>query len=243
MGYFDLKATCSFCHTNLNLLTCKSRLELKDGWICSKCVKKIGGWNSVKRKKTTVNDIKKAIDIKTSSPISSQNTNSKQNNINKHSEKVFTFKVSGVSFDDDTGKNRQTIIKHIIKQGIKMEYLTAYNDISNKEMIEDYINPNYYVAGQYIKSTKLETSKYNNEEAIKVYISDYEDNYYHIGWVPHDDIYKVLTILQSNNTIKIYSEFIGGKYKEIWYDDINDQEKIKTNTDLSYGIKVIIKIK
>ena len=142
--------------------------------------------------------------------------------------------------DEETGKNRQRIIQNIAKEGIELGYLIPYNDTSNKDMLELYIDEEFWVAGQYIKRTKLEITEYNNEPAIKVYISDYKDVYYHIGYVPKVEINKVLEIL-NNNPKEIYSEFTGGKFKEIYFDDEVLKDKVRINDSLSYGVKVTIK--
>lgn len=154
---------------------------------------------------------------------------------------IYQFNVAGTSFDDEeTGKNRQKTIQNIAKEGIELGYLIPYNDTSNKDMLELYIDEEFWVAGQYIKRTKLEITEYNNEPAIKVYISDYKDVYYHIGYVPKVEINKVLEILNSNPK-EIYSEFSGGKFKEIYFDDEVLKDKVRVNDSLSYGIKVTIK--
>ena len=168
-------------------------------------------------------------------------TKAEQTNDLKTKFNIYQFNVAGTSFDDEeTGKNRQRIIQNIAKEGIELGYLIPYNDTSNKDMVELYIDEEFWVAGQYIKRTKLEITEYNNEPAIKVYISDYKDVYYHIGYVPKVEINKVLEILNSNPK-EIYSEFSGGKFKEIYFDDETLKDKIRVNDSLSYGVKVTIK--
>lgn len=168
-------------------------------------------------------------------------TKIEQTNNLKPNFNIYQFNVAGTSFnDEETDKNRQKIIQNIAKEGIELGYLIPYNDTSNKDMLELYIDEEFWVAGQYIKRTKLEETKYNNEIAIKVYISDYNDIYYHIGYVPKIEINKVMEILNSNPK-EIYSEFSGGKFKEIYFDDETLKDKVRVNDSLSYGIKVTIK--
>ena len=168
-------------------------------------------------------------------------TKAEQTNDLKTKFNIYQFNVAGTTFiDEETGKNRQRIIQNIAKEGIELGYLIPYNDTSNKDMLELYIDEEFWVAGQYIKRTKLEITEYNNEPAIKVYISDYKDVYYHIGYVPKVEINKVLEIL-NNNPKEIYSEFTGGKFKEIYFDDEVLKDKVRINDSLSYGVKVTIK--
>lgn len=168
-------------------------------------------------------------------------TKVEQTNDLKPKFNICQFNVAGTTFiDEETGKNRQRIIQNIAKEGIELGYLIPYNDTSNKDMLELYIDEEFWVSGQYIKRTKLEITEYNNEPAIKVYISDYKDVYYHIGYVPKVEINKVLEIL-NNNPKEIYSEFTGGKFKEIYFDDEALKDKVRVNDSLSYGVKVTIK--
>lgn len=244
MKLFNLKATCAFCGEPAGFN--RRKIVKSNCWICSSCMKKAGGITAVDCFLDTKeniegkikNNISDNIHIETKPKNDKKTDNKLENNFN-----IFQFSVSGTTFDDETTeKNRQKIIKKIAMEGIDLGYLTPYNDISNKEMLELYIDEQFFVAGQYIKRTKLEITEYNNETAIKVYISDYNDNYYHIGYVPKNKINDVLKIL-NDNIEEIYSEFSGGKFKEIYFDDDVLKERVRVNDSLSYGIKVTIKYK
>ena len=87
-------------------------------------------------------------------------TKAEQTNDLKTKFNIYQFNVAGTSFDDEeTGKNRQRIIQNIAKEGIELGYLIPYNDTSNKDMLELYIDEEFWVAGQYIKRTKLEITE------------------------------------------------------------------------------------
>ena len=246
MNFFNLKTTCAFCGKQVGLN--RRKIIKSNCWICPSCMKKAGGITSVDCFLDTKESIEEKIKNNISNNIhiekpSGKDEESANNKITKNNLNIYQFNVSGTTFDDEkTEKNRQKIIKNIAMEGTDLGYLTPYNDISNKEMLELYIDEQFWVAGQYIKRTKLEITEYNNETAIKVYISDYNDNYYHIGYVPKNKINDVLKIL-NDNTEEVYSEFSGGKFKEIYFDDDALKEKVRVNDSLLYGIKVTIKYK
>lgn len=250
MKLFNLKVACAFCGNQIGLN--RRKIIKSNCWICPNCMKKAGGITNIDCFLDTKESIEEKIKNNISNNIHVEKLSEKPvdikenptyNKITKNNLNIYQFNVSGTTFNDaKTGENRQKIIKKIALEGIDLGYLTPYNNITNKEMLEIYIDEQFWIAGQYIKRTKLEITEYNNETAIKVYISDYNDNYHHIGYVPKNEINDVIKIL-NDKTEEVYSEFSGGKFKEIYFDDDTQKERVRVNDSLAYGVKVTIKYK
>ena len=160
----------------------------------------------------------------------------------EHQENIVVdtyFKVSGVTFE-----NRQELIDSIVKQGIEDGYIEPYGGYSNKEIIDDVEEVNE--ADEAELDVRLEKTKYENEDAIAVYIKDYRDNEYLIGFVPKRnlaDVMDALNIMSNNPNYKLHLEsyITGGKIKAKEYDSEEDKE-IVIKDEKNYGINVKLKI-
>lgn len=223
--YFNLKANCSICNRNLDLFSFKSRMMLRDGWLCVDCLKKAYDITKIKFNKTTLEEYKNMT-------ISFKNNNKKKIYIN----------IAGVTFNNESNIDIQEIFKKIVKMGIAEGYFDSYGGLSGKDLKDElYINGNVgEVANQEFPYDVL-LKKEN--DSIKVYIQDYDDKKItHIGYIPKEEKENVEKLIDNfDYTIKAY--IVGGKYKVLEDDeDEYDKDCIVVN-ELSYGLELVIEEK
>lgn len=153
--------------------------------------------------------------------------------------KDINFKIAGVTFE-----NRQDIINSIVKQGIKDGYIEPYGGYSNKEIIDGPEEVNE--ANNAELNIRLEKTKYENEDTVALYIKDYEENEFLIGFVPKQNLSNVLEALDIMDKnpeykLRLSSYITGGNIKTTEYDGETDKE-IVVKDEKIYGINVNLKI-
>lgn len=139
------------------------------------------------------------------------------------------FKVVGITF-----KNREDNLLEIIDNGVAKGYLKPYLGLTSSEMKERDLLQLGEFDEQRLADIKLEETTYENKKAIKVLISDYENNYLEIGFVPEDLISDVEKVMHLDCSVVGY--ITGGKFKNIEEDDIIERT-------LGYGVRIEMKIK
>ncbi|WP_339227853.1 HIRAN domain-containing protein [Oceanobacillus sp. FSL K6-2867] len=151
-----------------------------------------------------------------------------------------SFKVSGVTKVNEDGKDIQAILKKIANQYKREHELESFDGLTNKEIIDDYFDNIGEFEDQYIynkvKFILEEQNKYD-KDAIKVYLLDYNDSKYHVGYVKRDSNKALKYELIHNKLLKTETEFTGGKYKHIDYDDFNDKD-IVTTKEITRGLSI-----
>lgn len=152
------------------------------------------------------------------------------------------FNVAGVTFNNDDGKNRQQILKKILN-GYKNEgYFESFNGYSNKD-IKEFGLPVYEYDGFFLESLKFTETTYKNQLAYEVYLLDVNNKYHLVGFVPQNTVEELKFYLDNYNVIGIAASFIGGRYKDIDYDDVNlDKEIVVIKDDLDIGVNIHIKL-
>lgn len=224
MGYFDLKANCAICNKNLDLFSFKSRLQLKDGWICGNCIKKTGGFAAIKRNKTTVDEVKKKLF-----------TVAKKEVVEIKEENDLLLEKEVEIDECNIYKDNITRIIDVSKEDIEL-----YDGLSNKEIKEelesyiDRIDEIGEIEDQGTPDIKLffnetKTLKYIS---VKMYHKEF-DKFLTVGKVPKDLEKQIIPLLDKN--ILIWGSFIGGKFKTL------EDDKIKT-IKKPISIKVLVKI-
>ncbi len=154
---------------------------------------------------------------------------------------TISFKVKGVTFKNEEGKDIQKEIKNILKEYKDNDYFDKlYGGYTNKEIQEMDLNVSEY-EGYYFPA-KLVSDEYEGKDCIKIYFKTYNDDYIHIGYVPENDL-ETISEWITKEGIKTEGrlEVTGGRYKhsEIIEEDYEEKERIGTE-ELTYGLKITL---
>ena len=123
------------------------------------------------------------------------------------------FKVVGISF-----KDRILNLKQIISNGIEAGALRPYLDKSILDMKESKLYQLGEFDEQKLSDIRLERIKFEDKEAIRVLVNDYQDNYLEVGFVPDGLVLELSKYLDSNLGITGY--ITGGNFKNITDDGV-----------------------
>lgn len=144
----------------------------------------------------------------------------------------YDYNVAGITYE-----NRQEIIKRMIKRAIREEFIEAYDNMTNKEII-DYGDTVFEANNILFDNIELIPVKFDGTDAIEIYIEDICDaNKKHmIGYVPKNQIKNTTNFLEQKNMhpeYKVIQEayLTGGKGK------IVRDERIES-IEFNYGINV-----
>ena len=152
------------------------------------------------------------------------------------------FNVAGVTFKNPDGKNRQSIIKKILNEYKKEDYYSTYGGYSNKEIKE--MNLTVFEYEDFIlDDVKIIESCYKNEVAYEIHLMDINDTYHLIGFAPKNIISELKYYLSNYSIEKISATFVGGKYKELDYDNNSDKEIVVIKNELDLGVVINIAFK
>ena len=134
------------------------------------------------------------------------------------------FKVVGISF-----KDRILNLKQIISNGIEVGALRPYLDKSILDMKENKLYQLGEFDEQKLGDIRLERIKFEDKEAIRVLVNDYQDNYLEVGFVPDGLVLELSKYLDRNLGITGY--ITGGNFKNITDDGV-------VVRSLGYGIRL-----
>ena len=134
------------------------------------------------------------------------------------------FKVVGISF-----KDRILNLKQIISNGIEAGALRPYLDKSILDMKENKLYQLGEFDEQKLSDIRLERIKFEDKEAIRVLVNDYQDNYLEVGFVPDGLVLEWSKYLDSNLGITGY--ITGGNFKNITDDGV-------VVRSLAYGVRL-----
>ena len=134
------------------------------------------------------------------------------------------FKVVGISF-----KDRILNLKQIISNGIEAGALRPYLDKSILDMKENKLYQLGEFDEQKLSDIRLERIKFEDKEAIRVLVNDYQDNYLEVGFVPDGLVLELSKYLDSNLGITGY--ITGGNFKNITDDGV-------VVRSLGYGVRL-----
>ena len=159
---------------------------------------------------------------------------------------VKSYKLSGVTYDNEDGKNIQDIIPKILRKYVSEGF------ISKDDMYLGYDNSDIkdmdIVVSQYEDipfKAKLKKDIWQEKPCVKVYIENADQSTYtHIGYIPkkNKQIQEVLTIMENNENIKTTLYITGGKNKRCRVetdDEYNEKYYVET-IDLTYGFNLFI---
>ena len=132
MGFFDLKATCAICNTEIGLN--RYKVKKSNAWICPKCLKKAGGTNNINIFKMTIEDIQEVIKEK-------QDTNEKRKYLIEEYPLATAEGMYKYCLDNKFGSgwNKKWGIKHfklveenlLPNEEVKMVFIGLHNYISS----------------------------------------------------------------------------------------------------------------
>lgn len=134
------------------------------------------------------------------------------------------FKVVGISF-----KDRILNLKQIISNGIEVGALRPYLDKSILDMKENKLYQLGEFDEQKLSDIRLERMKFEDKNAIRVLVNDYQDNYLEVGFVPDGLVLELSKYLDSNLGITGY--ITGGNFKNITDDGV-------VVRSLAYGVRL-----
>lgn len=144
-----------------------------------------------------------------------------------------TIKVVGVTFE-----NHPKNINKIIENGIYYKMFKRYSGYKDKELIKGNINAKEFNSEE-LSDVLLEAYKYEGENAIKVLINDFDDNYLEVGNIPKNEVHNLLPYLNKKSNMLINAYLTGGNLKNIIHDEYKDYIEIaKLNIGISLDIIV-----
>ncbi len=155
---------------------------------------------------------------------------------------IINFKVKGVTFKNEDGKDIQKGIKSILNEYKKNKYFDSlYGGYTNKEIIEYDLNISEY---ENVKlPARLVGDEFKGEECLKIYLKTYNDDYFHVGYAPKENLEEIAEWLNRKDLKCDGSiEIIGGKYKHSEIEENEDYEEIEKVVieELTYGLEVTL---
>jgi len=156
------------------------------------------------------------------------------------SEKIFEelkFNVNGVTFQNEEGKDIQKEIRKIFLEYEKNGCFEKYSGYTNSE-IKEFVTEVAEFEDAEVEM-KLKEDTYEDKPCVKIYIKRYDNSYCHIGYVPKGTVKKYLKLKEHFKKMKPNINLIGGRIKQLGYDDITDKEIVET-VELNYGFEVVL---
>mgnify|MGYP001113867585 FL=1 len=147
-----------------------------------------------------------------------------------------TIKVVGVTF-----ANHPKNINKIIENGIYYKAFKRYSGYKDKELIKENINIKEFNKEE-LSDVILEAYKYENNDAIKVLINDFDDNYLEVGNIPADEVNNLLPYLKNKNNLIISAYLTGGNLKNIIHDEYKNYIEIE-KLNIGISLDIIVKEK
>lgn len=153
------------------------------------------------------------------------------------------FKVKGVTFENEEGKNIQKIIKSEIRElkedGLIYEEYEGYTNAEIKDMdlnVQQYSDVTFNV--------KLEEDIFQEKPCVKIYIETNDREYIHVGYMPKNLLKEYAKLKKYAISIDGIARLTGGKYKHCEYYENDDYEEVAQieTTELDYGLIVTLYI-
>ncbi|WP_170957392.1 HIRAN domain-containing protein [Bacillus thuringiensis] len=154
---------------------------------------------------------------------------------------TLTFNVAGVTFENDTRKDIQALLRRIARTIAKENYIDSYGGYTNKELLEIWGEASEFEDvefGDYISFVKDPDNEFD-KNAIKV-IVNLDNKEFHIGHVPKKQNVEIGKLLDSESITSISANFVGGKTKSVDYDDEKDKDVVII-TELTLGVLITLR--
>ncbi|MGH1327115.1 HIRAN domain-containing protein [Bacillus pretiosus] len=154
---------------------------------------------------------------------------------------TLTFNIAGVTFDNDKGKDIQSLLRRIARIIAKEYDIESYGGYTNKELLEIWGEASEFEDvefGDYISFIKDPDNEFD-KNAIKV-IANLDGKEFHIGHVPKKQNIEIGKLLDSESITSISANFVGGKTKSVDYDDEKDKDVVVIN-ELTLGVLITLR--
>lgn len=161
-------------------------------------------------------------------------------NNKKEPVEAIYFNVAGITFE-----NRQNIIQDIINDAKETMSIDLYDGMTSKEILECGYEV-YEISDLKLSSIRLNPTEYKNQDAVEIYITDFNKKEHMIGYVPKDKVEEVLDFMENiekhpEYTLKADAYITGGKYKNAEYDLEKDKDVLITDKR-NYGINIKLEL-
>lgn len=152
------------------------------------------------------------------------------------------FKVKGVTFENEDGKDIQKIIKKELRElqenGLIGEKYEGYSNSEIKEMdlnVQEYSDVSFNV--------KVKEDVFEEKACVKIYIEKLDGDYVHVGYMPKKLLKEYNQFKHDGDEIIGVAELTGGRYKHCIYyeEDYEEKEEVET-VELDYGLLVKLNI-
>jgi len=203
--------------------------ECKFAWKVKKKSVKNGnnsGINKTAVEKTTIENI-----LENEPLTKPQHTESAQN--------MILFNVAGVTFENDEGKDIQSLLRKIGKQIARDNDIPSYSGLTNSEILEGFEEISEFEEIEFGECIVFEKDPDNefDKNAIKVFVKLDENKKHHIGYVPKENNIELLKIMDAGTINDVVATFVGGKIKEVDYDFEKDKEVVVVK-ELTLGVEI-----
>ncbi len=158
-------------------------------------------------------------------------------------KKTLAFNVAGVTFENDKGQEIQSLLRRIAKNISKELDILAYAGYKNSEILNDIGEVSEFEDvefGEYVSFEKDPDNEFD-KNAIKVMVEFPVGKKHHIGHVPKNENVQVRKMLDTDSIKLIDAAFVGGKTKEIEYDDEKDKDVVVVK-ELTLGVEITLHI-
>lgn len=142
------------------------------------------------------------------------------------------IKVVGVTFESHP-KN----IHKIIKNGLYYKEFKRYKGLKDKELIKKDLSMKEF-NHEPLSDVLLKPYLFEEKEAIKVLINDFDDNYLEVGYIPKEEVNNLLPYLNNKYEIIIDAYLTGGNLKNVLDNSLSIEE-----LNIGISLEIIIKEK
>lgn len=179
----------------------------------------------------------------------SQNINVEPDVLSYKEKNTKEYKIAGVTFENENGKDIQKEIKKILREYISeglIDKEDMYGGYTNSEIKEMDIEVSQFEDISF--NAILKEATFENQPCVKVYMERADKNTYtHVGYIPkrYNQIQEVIGILHNNSDINLELYVVGGKIKQCETEIDDDyEEKITIETiELDYGLRLYVEYK
>lgn len=151
------------------------------------------------------------------------------------------YMVVGTNYENEDDENIQSIIKQLTEEYEKEGIIKSFGGMTDKKLVKTF-KEGYFshsideFENEYIfNGIKLvpDPSNKHDENAIKVYIKDTNDVFYHVGYISKEDNVSLKNKMEKRKIEKTILEFKGGNTKAI-----DDEDYLVENEQDIWAIKV-----
>ncbi len=153
-----------------------------------------------------------------------------------------SFRVAGVTKENDKGKDIQNLLKRLAGGYKKNEIIESWDGYTKREMLEDGIDGCEFENQRISNIIRLEREPENpyDANAIKVFIKDVNNGEHHVGYIKRNETEKVIALTHDKDIVGIDVEFTGGKRRTLDFDPIEDKDYFDED-EVTRGLELIFK--